>query len=95
MAKAAGKARKKLPVLAGDFVEDRLGVVDEVHLVDDHDDLAHADQPQQVSVPPRLLLHAFGGIDDDQRRVGSCRAGHHVLHELLVSRRVDDHLLAL
>ena len=40
-------------------VEYVLRVIDQVHLVDDDDDLSDADQAQQVSVTPRLLLHAF------------------------------------
>ena len=88
-------AREKLAVLARDLVEHLLRVVDEVHLVDDDDDLAHADQPQQIPVAAGLLLHAFGRVDDDERRIGPRRARHHVLDELLVAGRVDDDVFAL
>jgi hypothetical protein len=43
----------------------------------------------------RLLLHALGRVDDDQRGVGTSRPRHHVLDELLVARRIDDDVLAL
>ena len=79
-------ARKKFPILGRDRVEDLLRVVDEIHLVDDDDDLAHADQPQQIPVAAGLFLHAFGRVDDDERRIGARGARHHVLDELLVAR---------
>ena len=44
---------------------------------------------------PRLFLHAFGRINDDERGVGARRAGHHVLDELLMAGCVDDHVFAL
>ncbi len=72
-----------------------LRIVDEVHLVDDDDDLAHANQAEEVTVPARLLLHSLGGIDDDQRRIGTRRPGHHVLDELLVAWSVDNHVFPL
>ncbi len=65
-----------------------------VHLVDDDDDLAHAEQVQQVAVPPRLLAHAFGGVDDQQRRIGLGRAGDHVAQELGVAGRIDQDEIA-
>ena len=88
-------AAEKFPIVARHLIERRLRVVDEVHLVHDDDHLSYANQPQQIAVPARLFLHAFGRIDDDERRVGSRGAGHHVLHEFLVARGVDDHVLAL
>ena len=60
-----------------------------VHLVDDDHDLAHAEKMQQIAVPPRLLAHAFGGIDDEQRRIGLRRAGDHVAQELGMAGRID------
>ena len=41
-----------------------------------------------------LLLHAFVGVDQQQRGFGAGRARDHVLEEFLVARRVDDHVLA-
>ena len=70
-------------------------VVDEVHLVHDDDDLADAEQAQEVAVPAGLFLHAFGRVDEDERGIGAGGAGHHVLEELLVAGRVDDDVLAL
>ena len=86
---------RNCPVLCRDGVEHLLRVVDEIHLVDDHDDLTHADQAKQVPVTACLLLHTLGGIDDDERGVGTRRTGHHVLDELLVAGSVDDDVLAL
>ena len=80
--------------LALDRVEARRVVADAVHLVDDDGDLPHAEQVQQIAVPPRLLAHALGGIDDQHRGVGLGGAGDHVAQELGVAGRVDQHEIA-
>ena len=61
-------------------------VVLQVHLVDQHRDLADAEQVEQVAVAAGVLLHAFVGIDQQQRRLGVGGAGDHVLQEFLVAR---------
>src|SRR5687768_15785727 len=43
----------------------------------------------------RLLLHALRRVDEQQRRFGIGRTRHHVLKELLMTRSVDDYVLAL
>ena len=44
---------------------------------------------------PGVFLHAFVGVDQQQRGLGLRGAGDHVLEELLVARRVDDDVLPL
>jgi hypothetical protein len=65
-----------------DFVADGLEALlveaDAVHLVDDHRDLLHAEEMQQVAVATGLVAHALESIDQQQRRVGLCRAGDHI-----------------
>ena len=82
-------------VFGFDLLEPGLAVVLEVHFVDQHGDLADAEQVQQVAVPAGIFLHAFVGVDQQQRRFGVGRAGDHVLQKLLVAGRVDDDVLAL
>ena len=77
-----------------DRVEPARVEIDAVHLVDDDRDLMDAEQMQQIAVAARLLAHAFGGIDDQQGRIGLRRAGDHVAQELGVARRVDQHDVA-
>ena len=38
-------------------------LIDDRHLLD-------AEQMQQIAVPPRLLAHALGGVDNQQRGIG-------------------------
>ena len=77
-----------------DLVEAACAVVRQVHLVDEHGDLADAQQVQQVAVAAGVLLDAFVGVDQQQRGFGVGGAGDHVLEELLVAGRVDDDVLA-
>ena len=77
-------------VVLGDLAEPVGRVADQVHLVDQHRHLLHAQEMQQIAVPARLLLHALVRVDQQQRRLGGGGAGDHVLEELLVARRVDD-----
>ena len=69
--------------------------IHQVHLVDDDDDLADAEQVQQEGVGARLLLDALAGVDQHDRRVGAGGTGDHVLDELAMARRVDDGVVAL
>ena len=79
-------------ILGDDAVEDRLGIIDEVHLVHRHDDLADAEQTQEIAVPARLLANAFIRRDEQDGGIRAGRARDHVLEEFLMSRRVDDHV---
>jgi hypothetical protein len=45
-------------------------------------------------VAPRVFLDAFVGINKQQGGLGIGGAGDHVLEKLLVSRRIDDDILA-
>ena len=78
-----------------DLVETLLRIVLQVHLVDKHDDLADAQQVEQVAVAARLLLDALVGVNQQQGRLGVGRAGDHVFEKLLVARGVNDDVLAL
>ncbi len=64
----------------------RLAVIGEIHLVDQHGDLADAQQVQQVAVAAGLFLDAFVGVDQQQGGLGAGRAGDHVLEKFLVAR---------
>ena len=46
-----------------DLLEPCLGIILQIHLVDQHGDLADAEQIQQVAMAARLFLDAFIGID--------------------------------
>ena len=78
-----------------DLVEHLLVVADEVHLVDRDDDVADAEQRDDVGVAARLHLHAARGVDQDDREVAGRGAGRHVARVLLVARAVGDDVLAL
>ena len=84
--------------VAGDFLLDvgkACGViVDAVHLVDDDGDLPHAQEMQQIAVPPCLFADAFGGVDDENGGVGLRRAGDHVAEEFSMAGRVDQYDVA-
>ena len=77
-----------------DLVKPRRVEVDAVHLVDDDRDLTDAEEVQQIAVPARLVAHAFGRVDDQDRGVGLRRAGDHVAQELGVAGRIDQHDVA-
>ena len=77
-----------------DLAEAARVVADAVHLVDDDGDLPDAEQMQQIAVPARLLAHALGGVDDQQRGIGLRGAGDHVAQEFGVAGRVDQHEVA-
>ena len=87
--------RSELAVLGLDAAEDRLGVVDEVHLVDRHDDALDAEQRHEVAVATGLGEHTAAGVDQDDGDVGRRGAGHHVAGVLLVSGGVGHDELAL
>ena len=75
-------------------LEHRLVVVDQVHLVDAHDDVRHAQQRREERVAPALLGDALAGVEQDQRDVGRRGAGDHVPGVLDVARGVRDDELA-
>ena len=66
------------------------GKVHGVHFVDRHGQLLQPQQMQQIAMAPRLLAHAFHGVDDQHRGIGIGGAGDHVLKKFLVARRIDD-----
>ena len=87
-------ALEERAVLLLDRVEVVLAVVDQVHLVHAHDDLADAEHRQDVAVAPAVLAHAFLGVDHQHGGLGARRAGDHVLQELDVAGGVDDDVVA-
>ena len=82
-------------VFGDDLLVRGLGMVDEVHLVHQHDELLHAQEGEQERVAAGLVHDAFLGVDEQQRGGGAGGAGHHVLEELLVAGGVDDRVGAL
>src|SRR3546814_2005562 len=50
---------------------------------------------REEAVAARLGQHALARIDQDHRKIGGRRAGHHVARVLFVPRRVGDDELAL
>ncbi len=58
------------PVVGFDGLEHRVGVVDEVELVHGHDDVADAEQGDEVAVPPRLGEDSLPCVDEDDGQVG-------------------------
>ena len=72
-----------------------LRVVDEVHLVHQHDELLHAQEGEEERVAAGLVHDAFFGVDEEEGGGGAGGTGHHVLEELLVARGVDDRVGAL
>src|SRR3546814_1532849 len=66
----------------------------EMRISDWSSDVCSSDLVEQEAVEARLLLHALAGVDQQQRRVGTGRAGDHVLDELAMAGRVDDHVVA-
>ena len=78
-----------------DLVEDRLVVVDEVHLVDREHQVRDPQQRQDHRVPAGLLGQALAGVDEHQAEVGGRGAGDHVAGVLHVAGGVGDDELAL
>ena len=72
-----------------------LGVVDQVELVDGQDDVADAEERDQVAVAPGLGQDPLAGVDQDHGQLGGRGAGDHVARVLLVARRVGHDELAV
>src|SRR3546814_16185171 len=53
------------------------------------------EQMREEAVAARLGQHALARIDQDHRKIGGRRAGHHVARVLFVPRRLGDDELAL
>ena len=67
-----------------------LVAVDEVHLVDRHDEVRDAEQRGDERVAARLLDDAVARVDEHDREVGGRGAGDHVARVLHVAGRVGD-----
>ena len=80
--------------LGADAVEDLLVVVDEVHLVDAHEQVGHPQQRGQEGVAPGLLDDALAGVDQHHGQVGRRVPGDHVAGVLHVAGGVGDDELA-
>ena len=68
---------------------EELLVVDHVGLVEEHDDVRHADLAGEQDVLARLRHRAVGGRDHEDRAVHLGGARDHVLHVVGVARAVD------
>ena len=73
---------------------EQLLVVDHVGLVEEHDDVGHADLAGEQDVLTRLGHRAVGGRDDEDRAVHLGGARDHVLHVVGVARAVDVRVVA-
>ena len=74
---------------------EQLGVVDHVALVQEHDDVGHADLARQQDVLARLRHRAVGGRAHQDRAVHLRRAGDHVLDVVGVPGAVDVRVVAV
>ena len=74
---------------------EQLGVVDHVALVQEHDDVRHADLARQQDVLAGLRHRAVGGRAHQDRAVHLRRAGDHVLHVVGVPGAVDVRVVAV
>ena len=80
--------RQQLADLELDEVE-QLGIVDRVHLVEEHDDVRHLDLAGQEDVLAGLGHRAVRGRDHQDRAVHLGGARDHVLDEVGMTRAVD------
>ena len=74
---------------------EQLLVVDHVGLVEEHDDVGHADLAGEQDVLARLGHRAVGGRDHEDRAVHLRGAGDHVLDVVGVTRAVDVRVVAV
>ena len=65
-----------------------------VHLIDHHRNLTHPKQVQKIRMAARLLLHPLGCIHHQNSRIRLRCAGNHVLEELTVTWRINNHIVA-
>ena len=72
--------------VVADGAEDALVEADEIDLVDGEHERGDAEEPRDARVPARLLAHAVGRVDEQDREVRRRRAGRHVARVLLVAR---------
>ena len=87
-------AAQQLAQLQLDQVE-QLGVVDQVDLVEEHDQLRHADLAGEQHVLARLRHRAVVGGHDQDRAVHLGGAGDHVLDVVGVAGAVDVGVVAV
>ena len=76
--------------LLADFAEDRLVIIDDVHLVDRDDEVADAQQRRDARVALRLDQHALCRVDENNHQVRGARTGGGIAGVLLVARGVGD-----
>ena len=89
------QARRETVELLDDRVEDVLVEVDEVHLVDAHDDVRDAEQRADERVALGLRDDALARVDKHDREVRGGSARDHVARVLLVAGGVGDDEAAL
>ena len=105
--RAQRRALDDRDVVAGEFVErqqlaqlhldqlDQLGIVDQVHLVQEDHQRRHADLTGEQDVLPGLRHRAVGGGHDQDRAVHLRGAGDHVLHIVGVAGAIDVRVVAV
>lgn len=82
-------------ILGDDPVINVLVVVDEVHLVDRHNDVLDPEKVGDEGVTLGLLDHPFSGVDENDGQIGGRGAGDHVAGVLQVAGGVRDDELTL
>ncbi|SBT10469.1 conserved hypothetical protein [Candidatus Propionivibrio aalborgensis] len=85
---------RKGHVVGFDPVIDVLRIVDQIHLVDGHDNMRDVDQMGEVGVTSCLCQHAFARVDQDDGKIGGRGGGDHIAGVLFVPRRVGNDVLA-
>ena len=89
------QAFSKGQIVAADVIKYLLAEVHQVHLVDRHNHMAHAQQRHNKAVAAGLRLHATAGVDQNHRQVAGGGTGGHIAGVLLVPWAVGNDELAL
>src|SRR5438034_4994029 len=85
---------EQLPHLELDQIQ-QLGVIHQIALVQEHDDVGHVHLPREQNVLARLRHRPIDGADHQDRAVHLRRARDHVLHVVGVARAVDVRIVTL
>ncbi len=83
------KSPQEFFVFGAQRVEDLPVVADQVHLVDERDQLPDSQHGDDVAVPARVFLDAFTRVNQNERRLGAGGSGDHVAQKLDVSGSVN------
>ena len=82
-------------IVAPDALELALFPVDHIHFVDDNDDIANAEERDDLTVAPCLGEKTLARVDEQNRQVGGRGTNRHVAGVLLMAGRIRDDELTL